>query len=71
MKVPELGENMDALEVDELKSYAVWLRHLANLADYTAQAQKFRLEGRINDAIACEKQATQLYKLLPANWKTW
>ena len=59
--------NLDAMERDELLSFAVGMEMLAQYAKIKAAAIEARLAGNINVAMAREQECDSIYARLPRN----
>ena len=57
--------NLDAMEVKELREFAVIAQMLAQYATLKAQAMEDREVGRINSAMRLETECQHVYRQLP------
>ena len=63
-------ENLDALDKEDLHSYAATFRLLAKYADTMAAARANRISGNIALALCQEKDCVKVYAELP-EWARW
>lgn len=65
VKIPNL-EEADERDLAAIEGAAGWL---ATYALNKKTAIRFRLTGRVNDALAMEEAAENAYQHLPASWR--
>lgn len=61
--------NLDTMDSEDLRAACKALRQLAEYAEILEMARCMRQDGRIPEAIACERGCDRIYASLPAGWR--